>query len=278
MTGNEHEPGLRATERPRRGGSDSPGGVRSARLVVIGDEVLGGKIVDENTPWLLNRLRRAGVCCTGVAIVPDDVERIAAAVRWAADAADLVFTSGGVGPTHDDVTMEGVARAFGLPLVEDASLRALVNTWGGPLNSARLRMAMIPEGSDVLWTGEDGLPQVVVANVYVFPGVPRLLRSRYEAVEHLFRGDRPHCAALYTMQREGELAASMEQVLSEQPGIALGSYPRFGDADYRVRITVEAPVRALVDAALGRLIELLEPAALVRVEHHHHPEDDFEGC
>lgn len=149
---------------------------RSA-LVVIGNEILSGKIVDTNTPFLIAELRSLGVELAEIAVVPDEVARIAEAVARVASRSEHVFTSGGVGPTHDDVTMEGVAAAFAVPVIRHPRLEALLRGYYDaqklPLEEANLRMADVPEGATLLEGPDLRWPVVAMRNVYVLPGIQR---------------------------------------------------------------------------------------------------------
>ena len=248
------------------------GSRKSARIVVIGNEVLSGKVIDQNSPFLLRRLRQLGVDCLGLVVVPDIIDVIAAAVREASAAADLVFTTGGVGPTHDDVTMESIAQAFDLPIIEHPRILELLEEhWRGPKAPARLRMALVPEGAEVIEGPE--FPQVRVRNVYIFPGVPSLLQRRFEAIEELVRGPRLPCKALYTLQGESELAPYMEAVAREYPGVEIGSYPQWGNHEYRVLITLECSSSEDVEAATRLLANLVNDEDLVRIDEDYRPED-----
>ena len=163
-----------------------------ARIVVIGNEVLSGKVLDQNTPFLLGRLRTLGVKCVGVVIVSDALEEIAAAVRAASDGADFVITTGGIGPTHDDLTIEAVAQAFDVAVIESPALRDLIETrWTQSRGEARFRMARVPEGA--VLAGDPAFPTVEFRNVHILPGVPRLVRGRFAAIEARFRA--PPCTA-----------------------------------------------------------------------------------
>lgn len=245
----------------------------TAQLVIIGDEILSGKVQDANSPWLLRELRRRGVECTGLVVVPDKVDLIAAAVRAASQAADHVFTSGGVGPTHDDVTMAGVARALGVELHEDATLLAFLEArWTRAPGEARRRMAQVPEGAQVESLGH--FPQVRVGNVWIFPGVPKLFRNRWLAIADRFGGARPHCAAIATQQSEGDIAVHLEAVLAGFEGVDVGSYPRWDDPDLRVLITLEGADADVVRAATDALTGLLDPERLVQIHRTWRPEDE----
>ncbi|MBJ94232.1 MAG: molybdopterin-binding protein [Rickettsiales bacterium] len=234
------------------------------RIVVIGNELLNGKVQDSNSPWLIRRLRDQGLVCSGLVCVPDLIEDIAAAVSSAAQKADFVITSGGVGPTHDDVTMEGVAAAFGMELIEHPQLRAFLDEkWRGPRFPARLRMARVPQGSDVLQT--EGFPVVRYRNVYIFPGVPRLFRSRFETVSHLFQGRPFSSSAVLTGQRESELAPLLEEVLGLHTELEIGSYPRATESGWEVLLILEHDDEPTLDRARCALIERLDPKQVLAI-------------
>ena len=135
----------------------------------------------------------------------------------------------------------------------------------------RLLGTRVPQGAEVYDT--ERFPQVQVGNVYVFPGVPRLFRHRFEAIADRFAGPRRSCAAIWTQQGEGELAGPLERVDARFPAVELGSYPQWGRSDCRVLLTIEADGEEEVAQARGALLELLDPAQVVRVEARHHPED-----
>lgn len=230
---------------------------------MIGDEILSGKFPDANSPWLLARLRTLGVRVRQVQTVPDDVGVIADTVAAAAAGADWVLTTGGVGPTHDDVTMEGIARAFGQDVIEHPELGAIVRAHHG--SPEALRMARVPREARLVHAAGLRFPQVVVRNVWVFPGVPYLLRLKFDAVAGLLGGRPVEAAAVYTTDGESEIAAVLDAVVAAHPRVAIGSYPRFGAPGWRVLLTVEADERPPVDAAVGDLVARLGAERVFRV-------------
>ncbi|HKV42542.1 MAG TPA: competence/damage-inducible protein A [Blastocatellia bacterium] len=239
----------------------------TAAIVVIGNEILTGKSQDKNAAFLVGELHRLGVALKRVVVIPDDVDEIAAAVRECAAKFNHVFTSGGIGPTHDDVTIEGIARAFGRRVVRYPELEDLIRGYfGDNVDDARLRMADAPEGA-VLLSGE-GLrwPVVVVETVYILPGVPELFRSKFEAMRERFRTEPFHTHAVYTNEDEFDIAERLNQVATNHPEVEVGSYPNFTRDDYRVKITIESKQSEAVERALAALVALLDPAALVRTE------------
>ncbi len=226
----------------------------TAAAVIIGNEILTGKFADENGPYLISRLRTLGCDLRRLVTIDDDVQTIAAEVRACSEAHDVVFTTGGVGPTHDDVTLEGIAAAFDVELEVRDELLTLLDSYGLPRNDAALRMVTLPTGSELVATEPRSYPVVVVRNVYVFPGVPKLMRAKFETVAHRFAGEPVRTARLYTTDRETQIAADLSEVQRQFPRVDIGSYPRFGDGSYRVIVTLESRD----DAALAQAVSTLE--------------------
>ena len=240
---------------------------KTAAVVIIGNEILTGKTADENAGYLIRELHALGVALRRVIMIADDVEEIAGTVRECAARFDYVFTSGGVGPTHDDVTIEGIARAFGRPIVRHAELATVIRDYfGSSVNEARMRMADAPEGSELIYTAKARWPVLATENVYIFPGVPEILRTKFEAIRERFRSTPFHMTAVFTREDEFDIASRLNQVASMSPGVAIGSYPNFQSGDYRVKITVEGNEAEAVDRAKALLIKLLDPASVVRTE------------
>jgi molybdenum cofactor synthesis domain-containing protein len=240
---------------------------RTAGIILIGNEILTGKIVDANASYLCRELRGLGVEVRKIAVIPDEVELIAAEVGEQSRLFDHVFTSGGVGPTHDDVTMEGVARALGVAVFRDPRLvRLLEGFHKGRLNEARLKMAEVPEGA-VLIPGEKLVfPAVMARNVYILPGVPEIFRQKFEALRERFREAPFHLCSVFVNMPEGTLADHLNELLARHPSIVLGSYPEFSNAEYKVKVTLESKDADRVGRAADDLLARLPPGVLVRVE------------
>jgi molybdenum cofactor synthesis domain-containing protein len=239
---------------------------RSAGIVLIGNELLSGKVVDANAAYLARQLRELGVDLRRIVVVPDEVDLIAREVAEGHRAYDLVFTSGGVGPTHDDVTMEGVARGLGVKVVRHPALVAgLTAHYGDRLNEARLKMSEVPEGARLL--AEDALlvPVVVVENVHIFPGVPELFRRKFEAIRERFREAPYLLRVVYVRIGEGSLAEHLNAMLRAYPALMCGSYPELTNPEYRVRVTLESKDSDYLRAALDDLLGRLPDDAVVRV-------------
>ena len=241
----------------------------TAGILVIGEEILSAKVEEENARYLARELRSLGVAVRRIDVIPDEIDEIAEAARNMSSRYDYVFTSGGVGPTHDDVTMAAVAKAFGLRPTRNLELEAKIRSAMGPnLHERDLRMADIPDGARLLY-GPDGdrsrWPVVAVRNVYLLPGVPEIFRHKFEMVRELFRAGPILSRAVYSRESEAVIAATLDAVVAEFPGVAVGSYPRLGVAEYQVKITIDGRDAALVERATARLVQGLGPA-VVRTE------------
>ncbi len=244
-----------------------PAMARTAGIILIGNELLSGKVADANAVYLCRELRALGVDVRRIVIIPDEIEKIAHEVAEFSGSFDVVFTSGGVGPTHDDVTIEGIARAFRVPVVRDpAMVAALEGFYGGRLNPARLRMAEIPEGAEPMTA--DGLvfPAVIMKNVHVLPGVPELFRRKFEGLKERFRDVPFYLASVYVSVGEGILAEHLNAVLERHPELLLGSYPEFSNPEYKVKVTLESKDQRYMEQALDDLLGRLPPSSLVRVQ------------
>lgn len=223
----------------------------TAGLVIIGNEILTGKVEDENTPFLTRRLYALGVEVGRVEIVPDTLEAIGRAVAAASRDFDLVLTSGGVGPTHDDVTLAGIAHGLRVELRALPELEALAREYFkvAELTEVQARMTRVPEGSRLVYPPGSRFPQLVVGNIFVFPGIPELLRKKFELVAESFRGEPFHLEQLLLVAEETEIALILEQAVSGYPGVQLGSYPYEEGGVWRVRLTLEGRSREQVQAA-----------------------------
>jgi len=242
----------------------------TAAVLVIGSEVLSAKIRDENGPWLARRLRDLGVDLRSISIVHDRMDDIVEAVNRERRRVDWLFTSGGVGPTHDDLTLAGVARALGRPLLRsvelEAALRAMHRRHYGndDLPLAALRMADVPQLTRLL--GDATFPTLVVENVVMLPGVPEFLRFQFDRVAGMLAASPFLLVSVYVGIGEDRLAPLLDRVALDHPAVEIGSYPRFDAADYRVRITFESKDAARVEAAVRALLDLLPAETVVRTE------------
>jgi molybdenum cofactor synthesis domain-containing protein len=241
----------------------------TAVLLVIGNEVLSAKVRDENGPWAARRLRELGVELLAIHTLQDRVEEIVDALDRTRRHATWVFTSGGVGPTHDDVTVVAVARALGRALIRRSELAELINGYhrrhhGHDAPEAALRMADVPEGTQLL--GDTGYPTIVVENVVLLPGVPEFFRYQFERFAPRLEGAPFRLANLYLSVGEERIAPLLDRIARDHRDVEIGSYPRFDEADHRVKVTVEGRDGARVSAALAALLAALPRDAVIRTE------------
>ncbi|HSJ96608.1 MAG TPA: competence/damage-inducible protein A [Myxococcota bacterium] len=238
-----------------------------AGIIVIGNEILSGKVVDTNSPYLCRELRALGVDVDRILTIPDDVDVIAREVRAMSECHDFVFTSGGVGPTHDDLTMDGVAKAFGRAIrIYDSIVERIERAQGKAINESLLKMAALPEDAVLIDAGDLWFPVVVVQNVYVFPGIPELLRRKFESIRIRCQGVPFVLRRVYVRRRESDIAADLHALLAEFPELLLGSYPRTGEAEFHVLLTLESRDSLYVQRALDSLLTRLPQDAVHKVE------------
>jgi molybdenum cofactor synthesis domain-containing protein len=239
---------------------------KTAGIILIGNEILSGKIRDENAAYLCRELRALGVDVRRIAVIPDEVGLIADEVATFTKAFDLVFTSGGVGPTHDDVTIEGVARAMAVPVVRHPELVALLERYyRGTVTEAALRMAEIPEGAELVTGGTLRFPTILMRNVYILPGVPEIFRQKFDALRERFRDQPIHLKNVFVRIGEGTLADYLNGLLESFPLLQLGSYPEFSNPEYQVKVTLESRDRGYLEQALGDFLARLPTDAVVKV-------------
>lgn len=240
--------------------------VSTAGMVVIGNEILSGKVEDSNSPFMCRELTALGVQVLRLATVPDDVDEIGRTTRAFSEAFTWVFTSGGIGPTHDDMTIPAIAKAFETPVVTHPALEAsLQHHYGERLTENHLLMAQIPEGAELVEIEGLYYPQILYRNIYIFPGVPELLRYKFNAIKERFRGEPALVRELYMKADEGMIASALREVEEAHEGVMIGSYPSFFRDDYSVKVTVEGRHEESVLRALGELKSRLEALAVTLV-------------
>ena len=239
---------------------------KTAGIILIGNEILSGKITDANAAYLCRELRELGVEVQRITVIQDDVALIAEEVATFSKAFDLVFTSGGVGPTHDDVTIEGVARAMGVPVVRHPELVALLERYyRDTLTEAALRMAEIPQGAELITDNGLRFPNIAMRNVYVLPGVPEIFRRKFDAMRERFRDAPIHLKNVFVRIGEGRLAEYLNALLGDFPLLLVGSYPELSNPEYQVKVTLESRDRGYLEQALADFLGRLPGGVLVKV-------------
>ena len=239
---------------------------KTAGIILVGNEILSGKIEDANAAYLCRELRGLGVDVRRITVIPDEVQLIAEEVATFSRDYDVVFTSGGVGPTHDDVTIEGVARAMMAPVVRHPLLVQLLEQYyRGKVTEAALKMAEVPQGCELVGGETVRFPTILMRNVYVLPGVPEIFRAKFDALRDRFRDQPIHLKNVYVRIGESTLADYLNRLLAEFPLLQLGSYPELSNPEYKVKVTLESRDRGYVEQALTDLLARLPADAVVKV-------------
>jgi molybdenum cofactor synthesis domain-containing protein len=242
--------------------------MQTAAALIIGNELLSGKIADANLLVLARELRDLGVLLKRAVLILDDVEVIAREVRELSMTHDLVFTSGGVGPTHDDLTIDGVARAFGADVVVAPEIEGMIRRYyGARTTDAHVLMARIPEGARLVSTPSIPWPTVVMRNVWVLPGVPEVFRMKLPHIHGELAGEAPFFSlAVFTRLDEGDIKPLLDRVVAEHREVEVGSYPKWHDTEYRTKLTFDGLDEARVRSARDAFVEGLPVGALVRAD------------
>ena len=241
--------------------------VKTAGIVVIGNEILSGKTRDENSLFLARELRQLGVDVRKISVIPDELNLISKEVGDFSHAFDYVFTTGGVGPTHDDLTMDGIAAAFGQSVRRNPELEStLRNFYSADLIDGNLRMADVPEGARLVGGKGMWFPVVAVENVFIFPGVPEILRRKFERIKEMFRDAPYHLREVYLRADEGQIAGILHELLADFPELMLGSYPYFDNPVYSIKLTLESKNLEYVERAHAALLRRLSEVRLTPVK------------
>jgi molybdenum cofactor synthesis domain-containing protein len=234
----------------------------TAALLVIGDEILSGRTKDKNIGYIAEYLTNIGVDLCEVRVVPDEEEEIVAAVNALRSRYAYVFTTGGIGPTHDDITADAIAKAFGVPIGIDERARAMMLERYKPedLNEARLRMARIPHGADLVDNPISRAPGFKIGNVIVMAGVPSIMQAMLDAVAPtLSVGARMKVEAIDAAGvPEGIYAEGLGAIAKAHDGVTIGSYPSFSAAGFKNQIVVRGKDAAAVAGAVGAVEDLLK--------------------
>lgn len=238
---------------------------RNAAALIIGNELLTGKVQDRNLAALASELFELGIALRRVVICTDDVDVIVRDLNELRRDHDFVFTSGGVGPTHDDVTLEAVAQAFDQRLGRSPRLEALLEEhFGDRLTPDHLRMADLPEGATLVSGGEQGWPTVRVDNVYVLPGLPEVFRLKLPIIREELGGGTPFISrSVATRSDEGVIAPLLRRLADQHPRISIGSYPRWDDGPVKVMVTFDGRDTAQIDHAVAALLNELPSDQIV---------------
>ncbi len=236
-----------------------------AGVIVIGDEVLSGKVVDRNSPTLIAAMSEHGIVLGELAVLADDQDRIAQVVADFAARFQLVVTTGGVGPTHDDCTWRAVAQALGEPIVMRTDMLGHMEHYNhGPLTAEQKRMAMLPQRATLI---EDGPALIAhIDHIWVLPGVPSMVNRAAAWLCARHEGPRPWLATVFMTVDEWLAISEIDAIVTAFPDLTVGSYPVFDAADHRLRLTFEGPERTRVEAAVNAQVAAIGSEHLVRVD------------
>ena len=238
----------------------------TAALLIIGDEILSGRVQDRNVAPIATWLNLQGIRLAEVRVVPDNHERIAAAVNALRAGHDYLFTTGGIGPTHDDITVDAIAAALDVPVVVHprarAALEAHYATRGG-VTEARLRMARVPQGADLIENPASGAPGIRVGNIFILAGIPQVATMMLEALSGKLEGGRPLLSrTIGCWVPESEVAELLGATERAHPGCQIGSYPFFRDGRGGANFVIRSTEDSLLEACRSDLIGRLEGAGL----------------
>ncbi|MEO1968770.1 MAG: molybdopterin-binding protein [Sphingomonadaceae bacterium] len=240
------------------------GKIYTAGLVVIGDEILSGRTHDKNIAQIASWLQVQGIRLAEVRVVPDVEERIVEAVNALRAANDYLFTTGGIGPTHDDITVDAIAAALGVPVEIHPDARAILERYyadkPGGLTDARLRMARVPQGAELIPNRMSGAPGIKIGNLFIMAGVPHITAGMLEALTGTLEGGAPLLSeTIGCWTAESEVADLLREVEKAHPECQIGSYPFFREgrvgANFVVRSTEADHLYACVDALCAALGE-----------------------
>ena len=246
------------------------GRIWTAGLVVIGDEILSGRTQDRNIAQIATWLNVQGIRLAEVRVVPDIEERIIEAVNALRSTYDYCFTTGGIGPTHDDITVDAVAKALAVPVVVHPDARAILERYyadKGGLNEGRLRMARVPEGAELIPNYMSGAPGIRIGNLFLMAGVPHITAGMLDALTGALEGGRPLVSVTVgAFAPESEVAEMLREAERATDGIAIGSYPFFKEgrvgSNFVVRSEDEGLAQAVADELAAKLAETGYPAVM----------------
>ncbi|WP_245410670.1 competence/damage-inducible protein A [Notoacmeibacter marinus] len=238
----------------------------TAAMLVIGDEILSGRTKERNAGHLAERLDPVGIALREIRVVPDETARIVEAVDYLRDRHTYVFTSGGIGPTHDDITAEAIAKALDRPLIEDPRAVAILEEHYAerqlPFTAARRRMTRMPEGATLIENRVSGAPGFVIENVHVMAGVPSIFEAMLDAVLPTLKLSRPlTIRTIATDFGEGTFGEALARLAADHPNVAIGSYPRHDGTRYSAEIVIRGLDSQDVDVARTAVASMLENLA-----------------
>ena len=236
----------------------------TAALVVIGDEILSGRTQDANLAYLAKWLNVQGIRLAEARVVADDMAAIGAAVTAMSAAHDYVFTTGGIGPTHDDITVDAIAAAFGVPVVMHRQAEAMLRAYYAErITDARLRMARVPDGADLIPNQRTGAPGIKFRNVHIMAGVPAITQGMLAALDGTLPGGKPVLTrTVSAWTGESRVADTLRETERDHAGIQVGSYPLWREGRVGANFVLRGVDQTELDTAAGDLLERLTAAGV----------------
>ncbi len=240
----------------------------TACLLIIGDEILSGRTQDKNLATIAKWLNAAGIRLAEARIVPDTMEAIGRAVNDTRAAHDYVFTTGGIGPTHDDITVDAVAAALGVSVIIHPEAEAILRAYYGErLTDARLRMARVPNGAELIANARTGAPGIRIGNIFLMAGVPAIMQTMLDAIEGTLEGGLPMLSrTVGAWTAESVVADALRGVEKDHPGVAVGSYPFWRDGRTGANFVLRSDDDAKLSAAAADLLRRLAAMGIEATE------------
>jgi len=242
------------------GPARKPVKIVTACMIIIGNEILSGRTKDANLSFLAERLNAWGIRLTEARVIPDVEATIIAVVNDASARFDYVFTTGGIGPTHDDITAAAIAKAFGVTLVRDPQALAIMQRQHNAkdLNEARLKMADVPEGSTLIDNPVSGAPGFQIGNVFVMAGVPMIMQAMLEGLRHRLVGGAPVLSrSVRAFLAEGAIAEGLSAVQAQFSALDIGSYPFYRKGKFGVSLVLRGTDKDVLEDAVATLGDLI---------------------
>jgi molybdopterin-biosynthesis enzyme MoeA-like protein len=216
---------------------------------------------------MVKELRLHGIDLRRISVIPDEVHEIANEVKKFSKRFDYVFTAGGIGPTHDDVTIEGIAKAFNVKLILDDSIKKFLHKrYGRKLTPEQLKMAEVPEGAELIKDETIAFPLLIFKNIYILPGIPVFLEKKFFVIEKLFHEQPFLLKKVYVKEYEPAIAARLNEIVKNHKDVKIGSYPVVGNKDYYVMVTLESLDEKSLHSALADLIQKIPEKKVIKVE------------
>lgn len=234
----------------------------TAAILIIGNEILSGRTQDANTQFIASRLSKRGIRLNEMRVVRDEREAVIAALNELRKKYKYVFTTGGIGPTHDDITSECVAEAFGTELNINPEAKKIMETYyktsGTELNAARLRMARVPVGGILIKNPISAAPGFKIGNVFVMAGVPNIMQAMFDHAETMLESGTPMLSNTVTCKmREGDIALELDAIQKEFPDVEIGSYPGMGVKGRNLSIVLRASEEKRLSLATEKVMTLI---------------------